>query len=231
MSVPRPVMLIVLDGWGLREETAHNAAAIAPHPGDGSPFCGAASYASSHLRPRPWVCPMARWANSEVGHLNLGEGRVVNQDIVRIDSAIESGSFFENPAFAGAVRAAASEGGAVHISGLVSDGGVHSRLNHGVARRPPRPDGRRGTHLCPLPFMDGRDTPPTGGLAYLKEYAAGLEREAGARIATVSGAVLRDGPRQEMGADKARLWRTGERAREFRVPIRWRRYANPMKAK
>jgi 2,3-bisphosphoglycerate-independent phosphoglycerate mutase len=178
-------MLIVLDGWGLREETDHNAAATAR-----TPVMDRLLAERPHTRLR--TCgravglPDGQMGNSEVGHLNLGAGRVVNQYIVRIDSAIEDGSFFENPAFTRTVRAAVSEGSAVHILGLVSDGGVHSRQDHGVAAaRLARKAGAE--RIYAHAFMDGRDTPPSAGFAYLEKYAADLEREAGARIATVSG--------------------------------------------
>ncbi len=200
-------MLIVLDGWGLREETAHNAAALAR-----TPTMDRLLAARPHTRLR--TCgravglPDGQMGNSEVGHLNLGAGRVVNQDIVRIDRTIEEGSFFENPAFAEAVRAAVSEGGAVHILGLVSDGGVHSRQDHAVAAaRLARKAGAE--RIYAHAFMDGRDTPPTAGLGYLEKYAADLEREAGARIATVSGRYY--------AMDRDKRWERTKRAYDAMV--------------
>ncbi len=202
MSAPRPVMLIVLDGWGLRESSAHNAIALAR-----TPVMDRLMAARPLTRLR--TCghsvglPEGQMGNSEVGHLNLGAGRVVNQDIVRIEKAIEDGSFFKNPSFLGAIRAAGAEGGALHILGLVSDGGVHSLQDHGVAlARLARREGlgRVFAHA----FMDGRDTPPRGGRAYLEEYAAGLAREGGGRIATVMGRYY--------AMDRDRRWERTERA-------------------
>lgn len=187
-------MLIVLDGWGLRVAAAHNAVALAR-----TPTMDALLADRPHTRlktcGRSVGLPDGQMGNSEVGHLNLGAGRIVNQTIVRIDRAIEEGAFAENRALLDAVRAARSGGGAVHIIGLVSDGGVHSRQDHGVAAaRLARREGAE--RIYAHAFMDGRDTPPRTGARCIEKFAADLEREAGAKIATVSGryyAMDRDG--------------------------------------
>ncbi|MEE9255655.1 MAG: 2,3-bisphosphoglycerate-independent phosphoglycerate mutase [bacterium] len=195
-------MLIVLDGWGLRASPGHNAIAIAQTPVMDALL---KSRPSARLRTcgRAVGLPEGQMGNSEVGHLNLGAGRVVNQDIVRIGRAIEEGSFAQNEVLLGAARAANSGGGAVHLLGLVSDGGVHSLQDHGVAAaRLARLAGAE--RIYAHAFMDGRDTPPRGGLAYLEKFAAGLEREAGARIATVSGRYY--------AMDRDRRWERTKRA-------------------
>ncbi len=195
-------MLIVLDGWGLRGTAAHNAAAAARTPAMDRLL---AKRPHTRLRTcgRAVGLPDGQMGNSEVGHLNLGAGRVVSQDIVRIGRAVEDGSFFENPAFVETVRAAVPDRGAVHILGLVSDGGVHSLQDHGVAvARLARQAG--AGRIYAHAFMDGRDTPPTAGLGYLEKYAADLEREAGAKIATVSGRYY--------AMDRDRRWDRTKRA-------------------
>jgi 2,3-bisphosphoglycerate-independent phosphoglycerate mutase len=211
-------MLIVLDGWGLRESSEHNAVAAAQTP-----------VMDALLKSRPGArlrtcggavgLPEGQMGNSEVGHLNLGAGRVVNQNIVRIGQAIEDGSFGENEAFLGAVRGAVSSGGVVHLIGLVSDGGVHSLQDHGVAAA--RLARRAGAgRIYAHAFMDGRDTPPRGGLAYLEKFAADLEREAGARIATVSGRYY--------AMDRDRRWERTKRAWEAMVLGEGERREDPL---
>ncbi|OGL63017.1 MAG: phosphoglycerate mutase (2,3-diphosphoglycerate-independent) [Candidatus Tectomicrobia bacterium RIFCSPLOWO2_12_FULL_69_37] len=202
MKPPRPVMLIVLDGWGLREERDHNAVALAR-----TPVVDALLASRPHTRLR--TCgravglPDGQMGNSEVGHLNLGAGRVVNQDIVRIDQAIEDGSLGRNPALLGAVRAAKAGGGAVHLIGLVSEGGVHSHQDQGVAvARLARREGveRVFAHA----FTDGRDTPPRSGLGFVGRFAADLRKEAGGRVATVMGRYY--------AMDRDKRWERTERA-------------------
>jgi 2,3-bisphosphoglycerate-independent phosphoglycerate mutase len=178
-------MLIVLDGWGIRDSLVHNAVALARTPVMDSLSL---NHPCTHLKTsgRSVGLPDGQMGNSEVGHLNLGAGRVVNQNILRIDRAIEEDVFMENPAFVGAVRAARSGGGAVHVIGLVSDGGVHSCQDHGIAvARLARREGAE--RIYAHAFMDGRDTPPRTGAKYIENFAAGLESEARAKIATVSG--------------------------------------------
>ena len=124
--------------------------------------------------------------NSEVGHLNLGAGRVVKQDILRIDEAIEDGGFFENPVFLDAIGHVRETGGTLHLMGLVSDGGVHSHLRHLIAllelaRRQELPD------VAIHAFTDGRDTSPTGGVEHLGEVRRATEQKGVGRVATVIG--------------------------------------------
>jgi 2,3-bisphosphoglycerate-independent phosphoglycerate mutase len=124
--------------------------------------------------------------NSEVGHTNLGAGRIVYQDLVRINRAVEDGSFFSNDALLLACRRAKEAGGALHLMGLVSDGGVHSHVEHlaaclELARR------EGVARVLVHAFMDGRDTPPRSGLAYLADLEKRLRETGHGRIATVSG--------------------------------------------
>jgi 2,3-bisphosphoglycerate-independent phosphoglycerate mutase len=185
--VPRtkPVLLVVLDGWGIRAEREANAIALA-----GTPNVDALvrEFPSTALETSGLSVglPEGQMGNSEVGHTNLGAGRIVYQDLVRINRAIEDGSFFSNDALLMACRRAKEAGGALHLMGLVSDGGVHSHLEHlaaclELARR----EGVARTFVHA--FMDGRDTPPRSGLGYLAELEKRLRATGYGKVATVTG--------------------------------------------
>jgi len=181
----KPVLLVVLDGWGIRAQRDANAIAIA-----GTPNMDAL------MREFPWTevetsglsvgLPEGQMGNSEVGHTNLGAGRIVYQDLVRINRAVEDGSFFQNDALVMACRKAKAAGGALHLMGLVSDGGVHSSLEHlyaclDLARR-------EGVQKCFVhAFMDGRDTPPRSGVGYMRALEKRIEDTGYGRVASVHG--------------------------------------------
>ena len=141
MPKVKPVLLVVLDGWGIRAEREANAIAIA-----GTPNMDALvrEFPSTALETSGLAVglPEGQMGNSEVGHTNLGAGRIVYQDLVRINRSIEDGSFFQNAALLEAVRKAKAAGGALHLMGLVSDGGVHSHEEH--LQRAPRAGPARG---------------------------------------------------------------------------------------
>ncbi len=163
MSEPL-VCLVVLDGWGIAPPGPGNAVELASTP----VFDGLeAAYPHTRLDAsgRAVGLPVGQMGNSEVGHTNLGAGRVVRQDLVRIDEDIETGAFFENPVLVDAC--ARGRKGALHLLGLVSDGGVHSHLRHLQALQ--ELAGRQGVeHVHVHAFTDGRDTSPTGGAGYLE---------------------------------------------------------------
>jgi 2,3-bisphosphoglycerate-independent phosphoglycerate mutase len=182
----RPVALIVLDGWGYRPETDGNAIALANTPTwDALWKRGSRTLLeASGLRVG---LPAGQMGNSEVGHLNLGAGRVVMQDLVRISTAIADGSFYTNPALLGACRHAKANGGTVHIMGLIGTGGVHAIDEHLCAlleltKR------ERLERVAIHAFLDGRDTMPKsahGFMQQLLDYIAKLGSPA--KIASVSG--------------------------------------------
>ncbi len=181
----RPVALIILDGWGFRAETAMNAVAAARTPHFDRLF-GSRPWTTLRASGMAVGLPEGQMGNSEVGHLNLGAGRVVYQDYTRINLAIEDGSFFENPVLVEACDRARASGGALHLLGLLSDGGVHSHQKHLYALVDLA--GRRGLERVFVhPFLDGRDTPPQSGLGYVKALEEALAREGRGRVATVSG--------------------------------------------
>jgi 2,3-bisphosphoglycerate-independent phosphoglycerate mutase len=183
-SVPRrPVVLVVLDGFGVNPGKANNAIAEANTPNFDNYF---AHYPHTVLQAAGEAVglPDGQMGNSEVGHLTLGCGSIIQQDMVRINEAIDSGEFFHNPALLNAVTEAKNHNRPLHLMGLVSDGGVHSALEHLQAL----------ISLCkqhqvkPLLHMitDGRDTPPKSALTYLNSIKGQLY-EAGGAIATISG--------------------------------------------
>ncbi|HEX8857258.1 MAG TPA: 2,3-bisphosphoglycerate-independent phosphoglycerate mutase [Thermoleophilaceae bacterium] len=177
------VCLVVLDGWGLAEPGPGNAVSLAKTP----VFDGLwEKHAHTELKTsgRAVGLPDGQMGNSEVGHLNLGAGAVVRQDLTRIADAIGDGSFFENEVLT-RICAAGRDAGRLHLLGLVSKGGVHSGFEHlraliELAARSDVPD------IVLHAFTDGRDTPPNSGADFVAE-AEGWVREAGGRIATVSG--------------------------------------------
>src|SRR6266481_693438 len=186
----KPIVLTILDGWGYRPKTHGNAIAQARKPIYDALL---RDYPNTLLRASEHFVglPDGQMGNSEVGHLNLGAGRIVRMDMTRIDTAIarspgEDGSFYTDPTLVRAYELAAQKGRALHLIGLLSDGGVHSHQRHleALIRMAAR---HKLTHVFVHAFMDGRDTLPTSGLAYLKQLQHTL-REAGVgKIASVSG--------------------------------------------
>jgi 2,3-bisphosphoglycerate-independent phosphoglycerate mutase len=182
-----PLVLAILDGWGERAEREANAIALAP-AARVARLREAYPWTLLHAHGREVGLPHGLIGNSEVGHLNLGAGRVVWQPITRIDLAIEKGEFFENRAFLDAVESARKGGGAVHLLGLVSDGGVHSVDRHYFAllemlRRRGFPKDRAFFHAV----LDGRDTLPRSAGPYLAALESQVVRSGLGRIATVVG--------------------------------------------
>ncbi|HVT39161.1 MAG TPA: 2,3-bisphosphoglycerate-independent phosphoglycerate mutase [Gemmatimonadaceae bacterium] len=178
-----PVVLVVLDGWGYRPARDGNAIALANVPTwdrlwSRSPrtLLGASGVSVG--------LPKGQMGNSEVGHLNLGAGRVVLQDLVRISKSIESGEFFHNAALRAACARATHTGGTLHLMGLLGDGGVHAHQDHllalvALAAREKVP--RIAIHV----LLDGRDTMPTSGLRFLEQLRAKVEGRA--TIASIGG--------------------------------------------
>src|SRR5690242_17534030 len=161
----RPVVLIVLDGWGYRTERDGNAITLADTPTWDRLWAlpSRTLLAASGLRVG---LPEGQMGNSEVGHLNLGAGRVVLQDLVRIDEDVASGGVFRNAALLEACEHA--RGTALHLIGLVSDGGVHSHIRHLLALIDLA--GRERVERVHVhAFTDGRDVPPTSGAGFLEQ--------------------------------------------------------------
>ncbi len=179
-----PTTLIIMDGFGLRDEAQGNAVKSAPTPVLDKLF---AENPTSKLSASgiDVGLPAGQMGNSEVGHTNIGAGRVVYQDLPKISRDIDQGTFFQNPAYKKAMLAAKDQGRAVHIMGLLSDGGVHSHITHiQAAVKMAAELGCEKIYVhC---FLDGRDVPPTSGkgfVAQMQEYC----KQYGAQIVTVQG--------------------------------------------
>ena len=180
----KPLILIVLDGYGQSEPGPGNAVTLANRP---SLTRLMSRYPTAYLSCSGLDVglPRGQMGNSEVGHTNLGAGRIVYQELTRISKAIEDGSFYENPAFLSALENCRKNNSTLHVMGLLSDGGVHSHITHyyamlELARR----------HQVPVAlhcFMDGRDTPPDSGKGYIEALTKEIARQNWGRIATVSG--------------------------------------------
>ena len=181
----KPIVLTILDGWGYTPNTHGNAIAQARKPVYDSllsSFPNTLLHASDHFV----GLPDGQMGNSEVGHLNLGAGRIVRMDMTRIDTAILDGSFFTDPTLTRACELAGQKGRALHLIGLVSDGGVHSHTRHlyALLRLAAK---HKLTHVFVHAFMDGRDTLPTSGLGFLEELQAKFQEYNVGLLASVSG--------------------------------------------
>ena len=185
MPEPKPVLLAILDGWGAAPASDTNAVHMARTPN--MDRWQASCPATTILAHNGAVgLPEGQMGNSEVGHLNIGAGRVVYQDYTRINRAIETGDFAANPVLTETIDAMCSSGGALHLLGLVSDGGVHSHLNHLKALV--RLAAARGLKRVFIhAFMDGRDTAPDSGAGFLADLTESLAEIGTGRVATIIG--------------------------------------------
>ncbi|BAU26634.1 phosphoglycerate mutase [Aneurinibacillus soli] len=185
MNRPKPVALIIMDGFGCRDEVYGNAIKQAKKPNFDkywSQFPHTTLGASGHSV----GLPDGQMGNSEVGHLNLGAGRVVYQDLTRITKAIQEGDFFENDVLVNAVRHAKEKGTALHLYGLLSDGGVHSHNQHLYALlRLAKKEGLDRVYIHG--FLDGRDVAPDSAVGYIEELQGKINEYGVGRIATVQG--------------------------------------------
>ena len=181
----KPTVLLILDGWGHSEETRHNAIAQANVP-----------HFNRLWRDNPHTLisgcgmdvglPHGQMGNSEVGHTNLGAGRVVYQDLTRISKAIADGDFFSNPELVKAVDSAVINGKAVHLFGLLSDGGVHSHEEHIHAMVKMAAD-RGAQEIYVHAFLDGRDTAPRSAEGYIRNLENAIAKVGKGRIASLCG--------------------------------------------
>lgn len=199
---PKPVLLLILDGWGHRDDPRWNALAHADLP-NWRRLLAECPHTLVDTHGLHVGLPDDQMGNSEVGHMNIGAGRVVYQDLTRIDQAIRDGSFATNPALAQACEAARAAGGTLHVMGLASPGGVHSSIDHLLAMIDLA--ARRGVANIALhAFLDGRDTPPRSARSSLEALAAKCATIPGARIATVGGRYF--------GMDRDQRWERVARA-------------------
>ncbi len=202
---PRPLVLTILDGWGFSAETKGNAIALARKP-TYDLLLGRYPNTLIHTS-GPYVgLPDGQMGNSEVGHLNIGAGRIIHMDVTRLDLMIQNGEFFRHPALLGAMRHA--RGRQLHLMGLASQGGVHSQLTHLYALlRMAKAEGVE--RVLVHAFMDGRDTPPTSGVDRIAELEQQMRTIGVGRLATLSGRYY--------AMDRDKRWERIERA--FRAMV------------
>ncbi len=185
MNRPKPLVLVILDGWGYAPPSKANAISLARKPTYDKLL---AEFPNTliHTSGRYVGLPTGQMGNSEVGHLNIGAGRVVYMDITRIDLMVENGEFFKNPVLLGAIQHARTGGRRLHLFGLISDGGVHSMNTHlyAILRMAKENGAERVFVHC---FMDGRDTAPDAGAGYVAQLQQKMREYGVGKIATVEG--------------------------------------------
>jgi 2,3-bisphosphoglycerate-independent phosphoglycerate mutase len=182
---PKPLLLVILDGWGFRAETKANAIALARKPTYDRLL---REYPNTliHTSGKYVGLPEGQMGNSEVGHLNIGAGRIVHMDITRIDLMIQNGEFFSHPVLLAAMKHAREGSRRLHLFGLLSDGGVHSQQAHLYALlKMAKQNGLERVFVHA--FMDGRDTLPTNGAGYLEQLQQKMREYNCGKIATVNG--------------------------------------------
>ena len=199
MTTPKPVVLCILDGWGYREDPTANAVALADTPNFDRIWSDCPHGLLTTHGPDVGL-PSGQMGNSEVGHTNIGAGRVVAMDLGQIDLAIEDGSFAQNGALQDFITRLKATGGAAHLLGVVSDGGVHGHLNHILAAV--HVIAGAGVPVVVHAITDGRDVAPSSASGYVATLQAALP--AGARIGTVIG--------RYWAMDRDNRWERVERA-------------------
>jgi 2,3-bisphosphoglycerate-independent phosphoglycerate mutase len=181
----KPVALIILDGFGLRDESFGNAVAQANKP-NFDRYWNSYPHTTLTASGEAVGLPEGQMGNSEVGHLNIGAGRIVYQDLTRITKSVREGDFFENETLLGAVRHAKDNGKKLHLYGLLSDGGVHSHINHlfallELAAR----NGLKDVYIHA--FLDGRDVAPDSARGYMEQLLEKIKETGVGRVSTVQG--------------------------------------------
>ena len=239
---PRPVVLCILDGWGDRAEAANNAIALGETP-NWDRYLATCPRAHLDASGATVGLPDGQMGNSEVGHMTIGAGRAVLQDLPRIDAAIGAGALAANPALGELIERLRDSGGTCHLMGLMSPGGVHSHQNHMVFLA--RHLAAAGVPVAIHAFLDGRDTPPRSAAAYMGTFLDGLGDLPGVTVATVGGryyamdrdnrwerverayATLVDGAGERAQAPVAAIQASyaGDRSDEFMLPTAIGAYA------
>ena len=181
----KPVVLMILDGYGLNEKKDGNAVAEAKTPVMDK-LMAECPFVRGNASGMAVGLPDGQMGNSEVGHLNMGAGRIVYQELTRITKEIQDGTFFENPALLDAVENCKKNDSALHLYGLVSDGGVHSHITHiyGLLELAKRNNLSKVYVHC---FLDGRDTPPSSGKGYVEQLEAKMKEIGVGQVASVMG--------------------------------------------
>jgi len=196
------VILVILDGYGIREADEYNAVTLAKKPNLDRLFCQN-PYTQLGASARSVGLPEGQMGNSEVGHLNIGAGRIVYQEITRIDKSIEEGDFFQNPALVEAMEKAKKDKVRLHLLGLVSNGGVHSSIDHLFALLK-MAKMQKVSDVYIHAFLDGRDCPPTSGAGFLQQVLDFCRKEQVGKLASVCG--------RYWGMDRDKRWERTSKA-------------------
>lgn len=217
---PKPVALIIMDGFGLRNDVVGNAVAQANKP-NYDRFMAQFPHTTLTACGEAVGLPEGQMGNSEVGHLNIGAGRIVYQDLTRITKSIRDGEFFDNDTLLGAVRHAKLNGKKLHLYGLLSDGGVHSHIQHLFALLElAKKEGLDQVYIHA--FLDGRDVAPDSAVGYLTELQAKIEELGIGRIATVQGRYY--------AMDRDKRWERVEKSYRAMVYGDGPKYTDPIRA-
>ena len=212
----KTALLCILDGWGWRENHAEDNAIAAATTPNYSRLLKECPHALLQTSGSAVGLPKGQMGNSEVGHMNIGAGRVVAQDLPRIDVAIEDGSLARRPVLLGLIDKAKAGKSAVHLMGLMSPGGVHSHQDHMVALV--KILAAAGVPVFVHAFLDGRDTPPKSARGFVEKFLADIDGVAGVRLATLSGRYY--------AMDRDKRWDRVEKAYAAMVDADARRYAD-----
>ncbi|GBG09059.1 phosphoglycerate mutase (2,3-diphosphoglycerate-independent) [Paenibacillus sp. MY03] len=220
MASRKPVALIILDGFGLRDDVVGNAVAQANKP-NYDRYWSQYPHTTLTASGEAVGLPEGQMGNSEVGHLNIGAGRIVYQDLTRISKSIREGEFFDNETLLGAVRHAKSRGKKLHLYGLLSDGGVHSHIAHlfallELAKKEELED------VYIHAFLDGRDVSPDSAKGYVEQLLAKIDEIGVGRIATVQGRYY--------AMDRDKRWERTEKSYRAMVYGDGPQYADPLTA-
>jgi len=219
----RPGVLCILDGWGWRPEAKDNAIAAASKAGLTPNFdrmLADSPHALLATSGRAVGLPVGQMGNSEVGHMNIGAGRTVMQDLPRIDDAMADGSLAQRPVLVDLIAKAKAANGAVHVMGLLSPGGVHSHQDHIAALV--RAVSEAGVPVFVHAFLDGRDTAPRSALGFLRDFESRIAGLPGVRMASVSGRYY--------AMDRDKRWDRVEKAYDAMVSAQGARFANAFAA-
>lgn len=220
MTRPKPVALFILDGFGLRDEVEGNAVAQAKKP-NFDRYWSTFPHTQLGASGESVGLPDGQMGNSEVGHLNIGAGRIVYQDLTRISKSIHEGEFYENETFLGAIEHVKKNGSKLHLYGLVSDGGVHSHINHlfallELAKNQELKD------VCVHAFLDGRDVMPHTAVNYIRDLQNKMRELGIGQLATVQGRYY--------AMDRDKRWERTEKAYRAMVYGEGPQYTDPVEA-
>lgn len=220
MSRRKPVLLCILDGFALREEITGNAVAQAKKP-NFDRFWNQFPHTTLQASGNAVGLPEGQMGNSEVGHLNIGAGRVVYQDLTRVTKSIEEGSFYNNETFLSAIRHVKEKKSRLHLYGLLSDGGVHSHIKHLFALLDLAAK-EQVEEVYVHAFLDGRDVSPDSSLRYIEQLQAKMDELGTGKIATVQGRYY--------AMDRDKRWERTEKSYRAMVYGEGPSYQDPIQA-